>query len=70
MSGGLVTELDRLRKELASLEAKSAKLAAARASLPPGSTRARVTTANARWARAAEARETIRRHIAELEAAQ
>lgn len=36
---------------------KSLKLSEARAKLEPGTSRARVTTANARWARAAEARD-------------
>lgn len=39
------------------LAAKSEKLSEARRALPPGSPRARVTSANARWARAAEARD-------------
>jgi hypothetical protein len=39
------------------LDAKSRKLADARFALPAGSTRARVTSLNARWARAAEARD-------------
>lgn len=37
--------------------AKAERASAVRAALGPGSSRARVTTANARWARAAEARE-------------
>jgi hypothetical protein len=57
-----------LRRELAAAERKSAKAAEARSSLPPGSSRARVTTANARWARAAEARDLLARRIEELEA--
>lgn len=63
-----MTELERLRKELQRAVAKSIKLADARAALPPGTSRARVTTANARWARAAEAREALRRQIEALEA--
>ena len=39
------------------LRRKSERLAAARGALPAGSTRARVTTANAKWARVAEARD-------------
>jgi hypothetical protein len=38
-------------------EMKSARWSAMRASLPPGASRHRVTSANARWARAAEARD-------------
>lgn len=37
----------------------SAKWAERRAALPPGSSRARVTTANAGWARAAEERDRV-----------
>jgi hypothetical protein len=53
-------------REYRLLCAKSEKAAAARAALPPGSTRARVTSANARWMRAAEARD---RRAAEVLAA-
>lgn len=49
----------RLEKLLAAATAKSTKAAESRANLPPGSTRARVTTANARWMRAAEDRDRI-----------
>jgi hypothetical protein len=59
-------EIERLRREVARLEKQSAKHAAARAALPAGSSRARVTTANARWGRSAEARDCVR---AQLEAA-
>ena len=51
--------------ELYEAEVKSARLAEARAALPAGSSRARVTSANARWMRAAEHRDRLR---AELEA--
>lgn len=44
-------------KRYIDLEAKSARAAEARSRLEPGSSRARVTTANARWARAAESRD-------------
>lgn len=50
-------------RELRRLRVQSEKLAAARAALPPGSSRARVTTANARWARMAEARERRERDL-------
>lgn len=49
----------------------SEKLADKRLAHPPGSTRARVTTANARWANAAEARdhaEDLYREAVETEA--
>ena len=63
-----MTELERLKKELAKAQAKSMKAAAARHALPPGSSRARVTTANARWASAAEARDRIQEQIERMEA--
>lgn len=62
-----MTTLDQLRKALAAAEAKSARLCEARASLPAGASRARVTSANARWASAAEERDRIRRQIEERE---
>lgn len=51
--------IQRLQRELKAAQAKSDRLCRSRAALPPGSSRARVTTANARWARAAEARDRI-----------
>lgn len=62
-----MTELERLKKELAKAQAESLKAAAARHALPPGSSRARVTTANARWASAAEARDRIQEQIERME---
>lgn len=50
-------ELARLAKELQRAERAAAKACEARASLPPGSSRARVTTANAKWRTKAEARD-------------
>lgn len=52
-----------LEKMLRDATAKSAALAEARSKLPPGSSRARVTTANARWARAAENRERLAQEL-------
>lgn len=52
-------EVARLERELARAQAKSDKASEACRALPPGSTRARVTTANARWMRAAEARDRV-----------
>lgn len=60
--------LSALRLALARLTAASAKACSARAALPPGSSRARVTTANARWASAAEARDRCQERIEALEA--
>ena len=59
--------LDQLRKELARLERASAQAAERRAALPPGSSRARVTSANAKWMRLAEARDRVQRQIEALE---
>jgi hypothetical protein len=60
-----VATVRQLERELARLEAKSARLAAARHTLSRGSSRARVTTANARWATAAEARDRVARELEE-----
>lgn len=48
-----------LRKALAKAQKQSMKCAERRHALPIGSSRARVTTANANWARAAEHRDRI-----------
>lgn len=53
----MYAELKRLVTLLDRAEAKAQKACDTRAALPPGSSRARVTTANARWATAAEARD-------------
>ena len=58
----------RLRRLLARAQARCDSCSAARAALPPGSSRARVTTANARWARAAEERDRILTALECLEA--
>lgn len=55
-----------LRKLLARAERNAAKASESRAALPPGSSRARVTTSNARWARAAEARDRCAAMLASL----
>lgn len=55
-----------LRKLLDRAEKDSARCAAARAALPAGSSRARVTSANARWMRAAEQRDRLAAQVAEL----
>ena len=58
-------------KPLARAAAKSIKACEARGALPPGSSRARVTSANARWMRAAEERDRVAAQVtAEWEAAQ
>lgn len=63
------TKRKRLEKALADLTKRSEKLSAARASLPPGSSRARVTAANAKWARVAEARDLAQRALYAFDAA-
>lgn len=59
-----------IARRLQRLERKSLEACFARGALLPGSTRARVTTANARWASAAELRdralEDLRAEIARL----
>ena len=65
-----MSEVKKLERLYAAAEKKSARLAEARANLPPGSTRARVTSANARWARAAEARDLLARKLEEARKAQ
>lgn len=58
-----MTEVERLTKLLAKAQAASMKAAMARHDLGPGATRARVTTANARWMRAAEHRDRIQEQL-------
>lgn len=56
----MTTRFDRLlelAKALVTDERKSLALAIARGRLPPGSSRARTSTANANWANAAERRD-------------
>lgn len=59
-----------LEKMLCDAQKKSDAAAQARAKLPPGSSRARVTSANARWARAAEHRDRLERQLREAREAQ
>jgi hypothetical protein len=51
--------IPRLQRELKAAMSKSERACQTRASLPPGSSRAKVTTDNARWKSAAEARDRI-----------
>lgn len=51
--------IETLRAMLVAAERKVTRTSEARRALPPGSSRARVTSANARWARACEARDRI-----------
>lgn len=59
-----------LEKKLAAAQAKSLEWAFRRGALPAGSSRARVTTANANWARAAEYRDRIADLLDKARAAQ
>lgn len=52
-------EVKRLERELAAAQAKSTRAMEARMGRPPGTSRARATTLNANWARAAEHRDRI-----------
>lgn len=56
----------KLERELARLTAQSRRLSERRMALPPGSSRARVTSANARWARVAEARDRVAAQLADV----
>ena len=62
----LARDLIRLAKAYEKAQAKSEAASRARAALPPGSSRARVTTANARWAQAAEARDRRQEQFLDL----
>lgn len=55
-----------IERDLARAEAKVAKASEARRLLPPGSSRARVTTANARWSTACTARDRLLAELAEV----
>lgn len=59
-------QIRKLERELARAEAASKRWSERRAALPAGSTRARVTTANAKWARAAEHRDRIAAQLEEV----
>lgn len=61
------SQIAKLRRELAKAEKASAKLCEQRAALPPGTSRAKVTTLNAKWARAAEYRDLLQGQLARLE---
>lgn len=60
------TEISKARAALARAQRASERAADARAALPMGSSRARVTTANARWRAAAEARDRAEAHLNSL----
>ena len=58
---------DQLRRELARAERDSQRAAERRAALPAGSSRAKVTSANAHWARLAEHRDRLAAQLRALE---
>ena len=53
-------------KEYETAKRRAAKAAEARASLPPGSSRARFTSANARWATETEHRDRLAAKLREM----
>lgn len=53
-------------RELVKAEAASERAMDRRMNLPSGSSRARITTANARWATAAEERDRVAARLAQL----
>lgn len=61
-------EIRRYERLLVKAEADSKKAMNARMALGVGATRARTTTANARWATAAEHRDKLRCHLGALRA--
>jgi hypothetical protein len=58
---GGVIDVKALERALQKAQAASDRASEARRALPPGSSRARVTTANARWMRAAEERDRVQK---------
>lgn len=58
-----IDEMIAILRELRTITLKSEAASRARAALPAGSTRARVTTANARWSIAAGARRLTMRRL-------
>lgn len=59
-------EVDARLRALAEAQRASDRATEARAALPAGSSRARVTTANARWMRAAEYRDICEARVREV----
>lgn len=62
-----MTPADELRRALVVAERKVVRTSERRRALPPGSSRARVTTANAKWTIACEARDRILRQLEDIE---
>jgi len=69
MSAGepLPRTTEQIRRDLARLEQKVEAASARRRNLPPGSSRARVTTANAKWSTACAARDRVLGELASRE---
>lgn len=65
----LAARLAKAEKALAKAQAESTKASEARFALPAGSSRARVTTANARWMSKSEHRDRCAREVEEARAA-
>ena len=65
-----MSEIKELEKRLAECTKKAEKSCAYRASLPVGSSRARVTTANARWITWSQARDKVEAKLDEAKKAQ
>lgn len=66
LTGYLRLGRDRLERMLREAERAVARTSAVRRDLPPGSSRAKVTSANARWSRACEERDRVLAALAEL----
>lgn len=60
-------KMAKLRRELERAQMKSMRAMEARFRLPAGSSRARVTSANAKWAAAAEHRDRIAAQLLDLD---
>lgn len=60
-------KIEKLRRAVKAATEKSERAMEARMRLPAGSTRARVTSANARWMRAAEHRDLLLRQLEDAE---
>lgn len=65
----MTADISRLERELARATKAAAKACEARAALPPGSSHTRVTTANAKWSRAAEHRDRVAKQLEEARTA-
>lgn len=62
----LLKELKHAVSDLIKAEEDSMRLCMAKGAMPVSATRARLTTANARWAQAAEQRDRIEKRVCDL----